>query len=320
MTTAWVLGSGGLLGSALCRVLLSNGATLFSPDERFHWNNAADLALQLESAVAAFSAYLRDSERWEIYWAAGAGSMGSSKEELAAETQALALLLRLVGSDPFLMGRPGAIAYASSAGAVYAGSTDEIINEKSQVAPTTEYAHAKLAHEDMVRSFVQVNSRMSALVARMSTLYGPGQSTGKNQGLLSHIARCILRNAPIQIYVPFDTIRDYISADEAASAMIFALRGINSQQAILIKIIASEQPTTIAEIISLFKRLARRTPRIITSANKLGGLYSRRVQFRSVVVPECPRSSKVSLLVGIAQVMAVERAAFGRGSNPSTKT
>ena len=34
MTIAWVLGSGGLLGAALCRQLRRNGTTLFFPADR----------------------------------------------------------------------------------------------------------------------------------------------------------------------------------------------------------------------------------------------------------------------------------------------
>ena len=78
MTTAWVLGAGGLLGMALCRALRRNGTTLYSPNERFHWTNATQFAPQLETAVRAFAAIVSISERWEIYWAAGVGTMGSS--------------------------------------------------------------------------------------------------------------------------------------------------------------------------------------------------------------------------------------------------
>ena len=83
---------------------------------------------------------------------------------------------------------------------------------------------------------------------------------------------------------------------------------------VLTKIVASEHPTTIAEIISVFKRITRRAPKVVTSANRLSALYSRRVQFESVVLPKFEPASKTSLLIGISQVMAAERAAFARGS------
>jgi hypothetical protein len=52
---------------------------------------------------------------------------------------------------------------------------------------------------------------------------------------------------------------------------------------------------------------------LITSASKLTGIYPRRVQFRSVAAPQSAWVPKTSLLVGIAQVMAAERAAFAHG-------
>jgi UDP-glucose 4-epimerase len=123
----------------------------------------------------------------------------------------------------------------------------------------------------------------------------------------------MLRNQPIQIYVPFDTIRDYLLADDAAAALISALAVASDKEVALTKIVASEEPTTIAEIISIFKRIARRAPRIVTSASRMTAVYSRRVQFRSVVAADSAPVPRTSLLVGIAQVMAAERAAYMQG-------
>jgi len=163
-----------------------------------------------------------------------------------------------------------------------------------------------------VGSFALAKIGTAVLIARISTLYGPGQATDKRQGLLAHIARSILRNQPIQIYVPYDTIRDYISASAAAAAMVSTLRMTEARPGVLLKIIASEDPVTIAEIVSIFRRIARRTPRIVTSANKLSSLYSRRVQFRSIVFPESATMPIKRLPVGIAQLMNAERMAFTR--------
>jgi UDP-glucose 4-epimerase len=312
MTIAWVIGSNGLLGAALCRALRENGTTLFSPTERFCWGNETQLAAQLAAAVQSFANQVGATDRWEIYWAAGVGTMSSSSAALVPETNALSCLLSLVKSQPGLIAAYGALTLASSAGAIYAGSTDEIISENTPPAPTTDYAYEKLRQENLLHSFVSAHSGISALIARISTLYGPGHSAGKQQGLIAHIARCIVRNQPIQIYVPFDTIRDYITANDAAAMMVSSLRAICERPGVVTKIIASEQPTTIAEIVSVFKRIARRAPRIVASTNRLSSLYSRCVQFRSNTLPEYVRTPRTSLLVGIAQLMAAERASFVR--------
>lgn len=318
MTIAWVLGSGGLLGAALCRALRRDSIELFFPAERFNWADGLVLDGQLAVAAQAFASRLSADEPWQIYWAAGVGTMGSAQDAMSSETRALMQLLQLLQSEPRVMSALGAIAFASSAGAIYAGAKDAVITEHTSPAPTTAYAREKLLQEDLIRVFAISNNRSAALLARISTIYGPGQAAGKQQGLLTHIARRILRNQPIQIYVPYDTIRDYIAVEDAAAAIVNAL-DIASRYpcAAVIKIIASERPTTIAEIVSVFRRLARRAPRIVTSASKLSALYSRRVQFHSLALPECPKTTGKSLPVGIAQLMAAERAAFvqSRASN-----
>lgn len=314
MTIAWIIGGGGLLGSALCRTLRSRGTEVFSPPERLCWRDGDVLSQQLAAGVDAFSIQAGNASRWEIYWAAGVGTMSSPASVLVPETDALATLLMHIKSRPQLIAGRGSFTLASSAGAIYAGVTDEIISENTRAAPTTPYAHEKIRQEEMLRSAL-ANSGIPALIARISTLYGPRQSVEKQQGLITHIARCILRNQLIQIYVPLDTIRDYIAADDAAAAIVATSRATSGNPGVLTKIIASEQPATIAEIIAIFKRLARRTPRIVTSASKLTDIYSRRMQFRSIVTPGNEQTSRISLLVGVAKVMAAERASFVQSRN-----
>ena len=313
MTIAWVVGSGGLLGTALCRALRGDGTELFSPAGPFSWQCERDLSHQFAMAVDAFVARAGAARRWEIYWAAGVATMSSPEAVLNAEARTLSIFLNSVRSAPFLMATPGAVAFSSSAGAIYAGSLDAIISEATPPAPTTGYARAKLRQEDMVRSFVHTNRRVSGVLARLSTLYGPGQSVGKQQGLLTHVARCILKNVPVQIYVPFDTIRDYIFSDDAAARIVAALRTTIEHPGVHTAIIASEQPVTIAEIIATYKRVARRAPRVVTSASRLSRLYPHRVRFCSAVAPGNASLQKTSLLIGISQVMAAERLALMGG-------
>lgn len=312
MEISWVLGSRGLLGSALCRALRLRETDLFVPVTQFVWNNKAELEAQIAAAVTAFGALSEAAGRWAIYWAAGVGNMGSSEDDMAPETRALSILLDFLSKEKRLMAIPGSVVFASSAGAIYAGSTDCVISEDTSPAPTTIYAREKLSQENLVRSFAESNEHVQALLARIATIYGPGQSAGKQQGLLAHIARCMLRNRPVQIYVPFDTIRDYIFSDDAAEAMIRSLLEDPRSQCTVMRIIASEQPTTIAEIISTFKKIGGRAPRIVTNSGTQSKVYPRRVRFQSVYSPFRGRLRRTSLLVGISQLMAAEHTVFVR--------
>lgn len=319
MTLAWVIGRGGLLGSALSCALARSGTLEYVPASRFAWHDATTLQAQMEEATDAFARAATHAPRWEIYWAAGVGAMTSAEADFVPETRALgALLAALVDSvvrKRSLRGERGAFSLASSAGAIYAGSTAPLISETISAAPTSPYARAKLDHEAMVTG-VAIETGMSVFIARFSTLYGVGQSRTKAQGLLTHISRCIVRNRALQIFVPLDTIRDYIVADDAASMSIEASRVDAEAGRARIKIIASEQPATIGEILSLFKRIARRPPKIITSVSPASGIYMRRMQFRSHVPPLTFARPKTPLLVGISRVLEAERALYVA---PSTK-
>ena len=310
MTIAWVIGSGGLLGSALSSALRSKGTTTFSPAQAFNWRDAAQLQSQFTAAVQSFALQVPLADGWELYWAAGVGTMGSSAQQMTQETEAFSILLKLLEAEPTLTKTRGSIAYASSAGAIYAGCTDNIIDDGTAPAPTTPYAHEKIKQEALLRVFASKSKTFSVLLARISTLYGPGGAVGKQQGLITHIARCMLRNQPIQIYVPLDTIRDYITADDAARMIVATLREMSPASGVQTQIIASEQPTTIAEIVSIYKRITRRNPRIVSSASKLSAVYTRRIQFRTKNVSGGRLKATTSLIVGIAGVMAAERGLY----------
>lgn len=307
MKVAWVLGSGGLLGSALCRALHQTGTKLFFPFCRLTWSSETDIAYQITKATNAFAASAAVAGAWEVYWAAGVSTMNSSLNALEAETRILLALLSRLKSTPDLQAMHGAFAFASSAGAIYAGSSEHMITETASPAPTTPYAWEKLKQEDIIRSFVQANDNVSALIARFSTLYGPGQAFAKPQGLITKLARLTLKNEPVPLYVPFDTIRDYITSDDAAVTMVAALRENSGNLGCRMKIIASEQPTTIAEIVATFKKLARRSPRIIFSAAEMSRNYPRQIRFQSNLPPLRAVLPKTSLLIGIGRILAAER-------------
>lgn len=310
MRRAWIIGASGLLGSALHRVMHSSGDHVFAPRERLAWSDEPRLLDQLTAAVQAFANVVGPDDTWEIYWAAGIGTFSSSAGELVRETVILGAFLQMLEQQATLGSVAGAIAFSSSAGALYAGANDDIINEDTMVAPTTPYAHAKLEQEALLRAFTTRHNNVFSLAARISTLYGAGQSYGKKQGLLTHIARNIVRNRPIQIYVPFDTIRDYIAVADAANRMILALRQHQGEARHVALVVASEKPTTIAEILATFKRVSRRAPRVVTSVSQNSSLYTRRVQFRSLMPSPATVVHGTSLIVGIGQLLQAERSAF----------
>lgn len=315
MRHVWVIGASGLLGSALSGALRTGGDQPFTPAERLAWHDTPRVMAQLAKSVVEFSSLVNAGDTWEVYWAAGIGTFASLAEELDRETVVLAAFLTALEQQPALRAASGAISLASSAGALYAGASNEIINEETAVAPTTPYAHAKLEQEGLVAAFAERQGNVFALTARISTLYGVGQAFGKKQGLLTHIARSIVRNRPVQIYVPFDTIRDYITASDAAVRMVMIVRQHAGEARRVTQVVASEQPTTIAEILATFKRVSRRAPRVVTGVDRNTALYTRQVQFRSLMPSGEHGWPSTSLIVGIGQLLQAERFHFAQAAS-----
>lgn len=315
MRHIWVLGGRGLLGSAIKHPLsFEKEVRLFEEPEPFSWTEKTILDLQLQKVIDTFAKSIGEHDSWELHWMAGRSIMSSEKNELEEETRILSFVLEKIGSHPNMQTTEGTIVFASSAGGVYAGSTDETIKESSAACPLSPYGEEKLKQEELIRTWATEHSKTSVLIARLSTLYGPNQSRGKKQGLLTHIARSILQKKPVEIFVPFDTIRDYVHVRDAAAEILRCLRAVRGSDSIVTKIIASEEPTTIAQIIQLFRHALRIRPRIVTSSNPRSSHYARRICFRSTVLVEERNRKRTSLLCGIAEILASERLVMAKGN------
>jgi UDP-glucose 4-epimerase len=315
MKRVWVIGSGGMLGRALTRSLCDSTLEIYRYGDSFEWANPNNLTKQFEDAITEFFLELKKDDSWQIYWVGGVGSMGSSVNDLEVETATLENFLTLLRQAIDLSCIKGVFAFASSAGALYAGNTDFEVTESSPLAINNDYGFAKITQEKILQNLVSNQNVISVLIARFSTLYGPGQAYGKRQGLLSHIARCALRNQPVEIFVPLDTSRDYLFIDDAANKLISTVRALEaSDKLFIIKIMAAEHSVTISEIIATFNRLNKKPLRVIHNRNKLSSLYAPRLAYRSVVMPNINLCfGQHTLLEGVSRLLQDERMLYFSG-------
>ena len=312
----WVVGSGGLLGSAVWREL---GEHAWRPAAPWRWSDASSLSDDFRSGVSAFAVRVaaRPARPWALAWCAGAGVVATSSAALAAEVAAFAQFLRVLGNEASLMARPGAVVLASSAGGVYGGSDASPITESTPPAPISAYGHAKLASEASLAEWARDRTNVSTLVARFSNLYGPEQRLDKPQGLISHMSRSSIYGAPVHVYVSLDTIRDFLFAEDAARGLVLGLRRLadcNVQH--VTKIYASERAVSIAGLVAAFRHIARRRLRIVSGLAPATALQPRRLQFRSQVWASL-RERQVELIEGVSRVYAHQLALFRRGLLPA---
>jgi len=309
MTKAWVIGAGGLLGSALVEALERERVSLYRHKEAFYWQDAERISCQFDEAAESFLQSLSEGDDWALYWAAGIGTMGTDLAAFDAEKASLSALLSALSRALAKNPTRGTIGFASSAGALYSMSCDFLITEESEITITTDYARAKFVEENLLQEFVEQEPLTSLVVARFSTLYGPGQAKGKRQGLLSHLVRSALRQTPVEIFVPLDTARDYILAADAAGDFIASMaysrdHGLKS----LVRIIAAEQSVTISEVIGTLNRILKRRVRVVLIRNGLSALYTTRIAYRSLSrLPEAYRRPRHSLIEGVSILLYAER-------------
>ena len=281
MSYVWVIGSGGLLGQALVReIIQTQDTTFFQPPTKLNWSNPSTAREQIKQATQQFALLVKQNS-WAIYWAAGTGTMHSAEEDLQAETALLKTLVSALLHETNLNLQLGTFVFASSAGAIYAGvNEDDVITELTPPAPVNAYGKSKLEQEKLIEQLNKEGQGVNVIACRISTLYGFKAKSGKQQGLIAEMIRRTISNEVVHIYVPLETMRDYISAKDAAKQMIaFAKERVN-KQGVRLHIIASAISTSVAQILAILKQISKRNIHVVTQADVKSLQYQRVMQFK----------------------------------------
>ncbi|MBI1352128.1 MAG: NAD-dependent epimerase/dehydratase family protein [Actinomycetales bacterium] len=243
----WVIGRGGLLGSAVSR----RTPRQYLPGP-IPWSDVEAARRVLHEQARGLEA-AASGDAWRIVWAAGAATTSTPPEEAMAEVEPLRGLV--TGLRSALPSGPGAFFLASSAGGVYAGASPPPFGAETGPAPLSAYGELKLAQEDLAIDVLA--GVIPVVVGRLSNLYGPGQNLDKLQGLISRLALSAATQQPINIFVPLETIRDYLYVDDAAREVLAATEDPTAPGA-SVRIIASGQPATVAQLIRTMSLVAKR--------------------------------------------------------------
>lgn len=296
---AWVVGSGGLLGSAVVRRLVADGRPVLVSKVTWTDEQAALASLRAGLRAVADQAAGRP---WDLVWCAGSGVTSTAALDLDSEVTLLRQFVELA------VGHHGgglsgvAVFVASSAGGIYAGAPNPPFDEHTTPAPLVAYGHAKLRAEAELSRLATAGGA-KVLVGRMSNLYGPGQNLAKAQGLISQLCRSQLLNQPIGVYVSLDTVRDYLFVDDAAELVIeglVALRARASDGEVVMKILASQRSASVAAVLGEVRRVFKRRPLLRLAASASSRQQARDLRFRSVVWPDLDARSLTPLAVGIS--------------------
>jgi UDP-glucose 4-epimerase len=263
----WIVGGGGLLGSALSRATCARFRNVPVP-----WESYDAAAAVLDSDLDRFIDAV-GSDDWSVIWAAGGNVVGSTADKLAAETRILSHFLdRLRDSRP--SGR-GAFFLSSSAGGVYAGSAHPPFSEVTTPRPLSAYGETKLAHEALMRATLE--GCVPLVIGRFSNLVGPGQNFVKPQGLISQLCRSAVTRQSLNVFVPMETLRDYVYVDDAA-AMVRRLvdNAVRNQPSTpVLRNILSQRPVSVCTVVRTVQQVAHRPVRIALGTSKTSSMQVR---------------------------------------------
>jgi UDP-glucose 4-epimerase len=290
----WVVGAGGLLGRQVSRRLADPMTVNDVP-----WSMPVDANALLRQGIRTLLDQA-DGGPWNVVWCAGAGVVATPTAEVEQERvvfeRFVADLATEVGSSSH-----GAIFFASSAGGLYADSSGPPFTERTEPRPRTPYGHAKLAMERSLRELVDA-TQTRVLVGRIANLYGPGQNLGKRQGLVSQVCLTHLTGQPLSLYVPADTLRDYLYVEDCARMVVAGLGGLRARpERFVVKVMASGRSVTAGGLIGETTRLFRRRPRVVFGASAAAQHQVRDIRLRSVEWPELDALARTPLPVGIAR-------------------
>jgi len=121
------------------------------------------------------------------------------------------------------------VIFISSGGTVYGIPGHVPIPESAPTLPITAYGVAKLA----IEKYLEVYSRLRGLdyrVLRISNLYGPYQTTAKMQGVVAAFLARSLCGEPLEIWGDGQVVRDYVYVEDAAAAVLAAMRYEGSER------------------------------------------------------------------------------------------
>ncbi len=170
---------------------------------------------------------------------------------------------------------------------MYAGASGPPFTEHTEPAPISAYGRAKLRSEEIATAFA-VRTSTALLVGRLANLYGPGQDLDKPQGLISQLCQAQLTRQPLNVYVPLDTMRDYLFVDDAAAMTVAGLGAVTDSGRRALKVLASERSTTVGAVLGDLHRVTRRRPPVVLGVSPRSRYQVRDIRLRSVAWPRTP--------------------------------
>ena len=109
------------------------------------------------------------------------------------------------------------IVLLSSASVVYASDTKPCV-EDTPLVPFNQYGHLKVSLENALES-----SELDYMILRVTNAYGPGQRSGRGQGVIAEWLESAREHRPLLLFGNENSTRDYVHITDVVRAMTLLL-------------------------------------------------------------------------------------------------
>jgi len=244
----------GLIGTAILNALRGR-VPARRRDLPFDWSDAAKRAGHVRAILAAVhdQAGTDAGEGQELHvdlvWSAGRAGFGSSTAELVCEQRVFVEVVEL-GRRLSETADCSSFHFLSSAGGLFEGQRN--IEATSAPAPLRPYGIAKLQQEGLLDALAQ---SMRVLIYRPTSVYGFAGARSR-KGLVAALVQNAIRGETSRIFGGFDTIRDYVFADDVGA--FIAEQVTNPHASGTTMLLASGKPTALPELTAIVQRALQR--------------------------------------------------------------
>lgn len=230
-----VVGNQGFIGSSLNSRLLESGFNVAGFNSR---NPVMSESLELNNSLKNVDV---------LVWAASKTNPIIAENDpriIQNELDEWKKFLSLWESERKLNSR---LIFLSSGGCVY---SSQILPFKENF-PTdgiNKYGRQKAEMEKMLKRSIS-----NWTILRLSNVYGPGQQSGKGQGVVAEWKKTLQESRSINIFGSLNSFRDYVYIADVVEAIILAM-DVKGQNKVFN--VGSGARTSLKELLSLFKELA----------------------------------------------------------------
>lgn len=159
--------------------------------------------------------------------------------------------------------------FASSFAVYKIPNSGQIVSENFPTEPRNEYGKSKLEAEKIVREYSN-KFNIKSTIFRMSNIYGPGDSFGRNSVISDFIDK-VRKGETLNIDGDGSQTRDFIFLDDVVSALLKVQADLNSFN---IFNIASGEEVSISKLVSTIEKTINRKANIkFSPVGSQGGFW-----------------------------------------------